>query len=157
MSQRITRGTRVVVRGANSELILELTTDQIEAAALDAFSDANQLLKTEAVREATTTKWPWPQGQSPRDVVSEPPGGGQLRSSITAEPEPGTGDAWLHTVGVDYAAPVLLGYRTQSATGQIRNWPARNIYQRPVERAFRTAFDAAYRRALVRIGPTGDA
>lgn len=140
--------SQIRVSGPHGEVIITLNADSILAAARDAFTEANQFLQTAAVGEATRSKWDWPVGQSPRDVVAPPPFGGALRSSITAAPEPGgTDPAWLHTVGVSYAAPVLLGYRIKTRSG-IRTMPARNIYLVPVTKRLQGVFTGAYARRL---------
>lgn len=144
------------VTGPGGEVIIRVNAAALLEGALAAFGEANEFLQTAAVQEASTTKWAWPNEPSPRDVVRPPPIGGGLRSSIRAEPEPGTGDAWLHTVNVAYAAPVLLGYRLRTASG-IKTFPARNIYRDPLTGGrFFAVFNAAYRQRLS-IMPAGEA
>lgn len=140
------------VTGPGGEVVIRVNAGGLIDAAVAAFTEANQYLQTAAAQEATRSKWEWPNPPSPRDVVDS----GILRSSIRAEPEPGDGTAWLHTVNVAYAAPVLLGYRLRTASG-IKTFPARNIYRQPLTGGgFRKVFDGAYARAL-RALPRGDA
>lgn len=144
------------VTGPGGEVVIRVNAGGLIDAAVGAFQEANQYLQTAAVQEATRTKWAWPNEPSPRDVVRPPPIGGGLRSSIRGEPEPGDGTAWLHTVNVSYAAPVLLGYRLRTKAG-IKTFPARNIYRQPLTGGgFRKVFDTAYAR-LLRALPPGDA
>ena len=140
----------ITVSGPGGEVTITIRGSVLLDAAREAFAEANDLVRQQAFQEASRRKWPWPNPPSPRDVVRD----GLLRSSITAEVEPGSdGMVWLHTVGVAYAAPVLLGYRQRTASG-IRTYPGRNIYRDPVTRRMRGAFDAAYARLLRQKGGT---
>jgi hypothetical protein len=133
------RPVRIVTSGASSEVTIDLQVDAITRAHELAFLDANLAIDNLAKREVKLRKWPWPIDPSPRDVVDR----GQLGSSIQAVPQDSSLREWTHSVNVNYAAPVLLGYRVRTARG-FRNMPARNIYREPLaklggifERAFR--------------------
>jgi hypothetical protein len=155
VSQRVLTGGMKVIRRSSEggEIVITYSFDGLRAAAVEAFAEANEWLDDRAKREANLVKWPWPNDPSPRDVRDV----GRLISSITAEVEPTAtepGSQWLHTVDVDYAAPVLLGYRQGS-----RTYPARNIYEAALDHGgFDATFIDAYRRALSRLRPPeGDA
>lgn len=129
--------SRLPTGGINLGLEADVTirVDEITRRHELAFLDANLALENLAKREATLRKWEWPNDPSPRDVVDY----GQLRSSITAAPD-GTLLEWLHAVNVEYATPVLLGYRVGTKT-----FPGRNIYAEPLKRLPRL-FANAFRR-----------
>lgn len=131
-------GTRIITgeRGSSAEVTIRVS--EITRAHELAFLDANLRLENLAKREVKLVKWAWPVDPSPRDVVDR----GGLGSSIQAIPEGPT--SWVHAVNVNYAAPVLLGYRVRTRKGY-RNMPGRNIYREPLE-TFSRAFTNAFRR-----------
>jgi hypothetical protein len=147
--------SNIRITGPGGEWTIQVNADALLDAAQEAFAEANQFVDSAAKAEASRTKWPWPNDPTTRDVVDS----GRLRSSITAEPEPqapgGLDVAWLHTVSVAYAAPVLLGYRQKTAAG-IKTYPARNIYLVPVRDRMQRVFTGAYLRRLQAL-PRGEA
>jgi hypothetical protein len=134
------RPVRILSTGEGAQIAIELEVDEITKAHELAFLDANLALDNLAKKEVKLRKWAWPIDPSPRDVVDR----GQLGSSIQATPQDETGREWIHAVNVNYAAPVLLGYRVRTARGY-RNMPARNIYREPLSK-FAAIFGRAYAR-----------
>lgn len=134
------RPVRILTTGEGAEIAIELEVDKITREHELAFLDANLALENLAKQEVKLRKWSWPVEPSPRDVVDR----GGLGSSITATPEDETSREWVHAVNVNYAAPVLLGYRVRTARGY-RNMPARNIYKEPLTQ-FARIFARAYAR-----------
>jgi len=126
--------------GKSSEVEITLEVGEITRAHELAFLDANLALENLAKREVKLNKWTWPVGQSPRDVTDR----GGLGSSIQAIPQDSSLRDWTHAVNVNYAAPVLLGYRVRTKSGY-RNMPARNIYAEPLSRLGQI-FERAFRR-----------
>lgn len=144
------RPVRIVTSGSSSEVTIDLNVDTITRAHELAFLDANLAIDNLAKREVKLRKWAWPIDPSPRDVVDR----GALGSSIQAVPQDSSLREWTHAVNVNYAAPVLLGYRVRTARG-FRNMPARNIYKEPLTK-LAGIFERAYRRRS-RAAPGGDA
>lgn len=130
------RPVRILTTGEGAEITIDLEVESITKAHELAFLDANLALENLAKKEVKLRKWAWPNDPSPRDVVDR----GGLGSSITATPEDETSREWIHAVNVNYAAPVLLGYRLGK-----RNYPARNIYREPLK-ALPKIFERAYAR-----------
>lgn len=124
--------------GVRLDVEIRIRVDEITRAHELAFLDANLALDNLAKREVKLNKWQWPVGQSPRDVVDR----GGLGSSIQVVPDSPT--EFVHSVGVDYAAPVLLGYRVRTRSG-FRNMPARNIYAEPLTK-FARIFASSFGR-----------
>lgn len=121
------RPVRIIKSGKGSEIEITLNVEQITRAHELAFLDANLALDNLSKREVKLRKWAWPIDPSPRDVVDR----GGLGSSIQAVPQDSSLRDWVHAVNVNYAAPVLLGYRVRTRSG-FRNMPARNIYAEPI-------------------------
>lgn len=136
MSSRLPTGGLDIGLEADVTIRVEEITRQHELA----FLDANLALENLAKREATLRKWDWPNPPTKRDVVDF----GQLRASILARPD-GNLREWIHSVNVEYATPVLLGYRRGT-----RTYPGRNIYEEPLRRLPKLFANAFTRRG----GPT---
>jgi len=130
------RPVRILATRDGTEIAIELRVDEITRAHELAFYDANLALENLAKREVKLRKWAWPNEPQIRDVVDR----GGLGSSITATPQDASLRDWTHAVNVNYAAPVLLGYRLGK-----RNYPARNIYAEPISK-FARIFERAFRR-----------
>lgn len=136
------RPVRILKSGKGSEIEITLNVSEITRAHELAFLDANLALDNLAKREVKLRKWAWPIDPSPRDVVDR----GALGSSIQAVPQDSSLREWTHAVNVNYAAPVLLGYRVRTRRG-FSVMPARNIYAEPLERLPRIFERAFARRA----------
>lgn len=145
------RAVRILTTGKGSEIDVVLNVEEITRAHELAFLDANLALDNLAKREVKLNKWAWPVGKSPRDVVDR----GALGSSIQAVPQDSSLRDWTHAVNVNYAAPVLLGYRVRTSRGY-RNMPARNIYREPLSKLAQI-FERAFRRRAREVGGGPDA
>lgn len=134
------RPVRILKSGKSSEVEITLEVGEITRAHELAFLDANLAIENLSKKEVKLRKWAWPVEPSPRDVVDR----GALGSSITATPQDSSLRDWTHAVNVNYAAPVLVGYRVRTRSGY-RNMPARNIYAEPLSKLGRI-FERAFRR-----------
>lgn len=82
---------------------LDWKGDAILAGVSAAFEDANDIFGRSAQKEITDDKWPWPRGESPRDIVDQ----GGLRNSYT--PRRISATEYEHAWTVDYALAVHEG------------------------------------------------
>lgn len=140
-------------------ITITLDIGEVERCAARAFQYANETLLQRAQQQARRDLWEWPnttvrrKGKkvvgSPRNIIDT----GGFFSSIMEKQEADNPLSWLHTVEVDYAVPVILGYRVRTKDGW-RNMPGRNIYRAPLEKDFARAFFAQLRRELLALPPS---
>jgi hypothetical protein len=82
---------------------LTFNTAQLIAGAEAAWNPANQVLGREFQKRITANQWPWPTGDSPRDIVDT----GQLRDSYQGDAE--TPTTYRHAWATEYALAVHEG------------------------------------------------
>lgn len=134
---------------------LDWNGDEISAALVEPFHQANEVLGRAFHAEITANKWDWPsvttrksgeKAGSTRDVVDL----GNLRRSYAAERTRDGGDpAHDHNWNVDYAMPVHEGAVFKDGRPDL---PARPWTKEPLENGtLEEAFEALARRALGKI------
>lgn len=100
----------------------------------EAFYQANEVLGRTFQREITTSKWAWPNGQSPRDIVDT----GNLRQAYAGErTREGRNPAFDHSWNVEYAMAVHEGARLKGGTNLPgRPWTKAPLNNGTLEKAF---------------------
>lgn len=83
-------------------------TAQLLAGAEAAWQPANQVLGRQFQKRITSNMWPWPTGDSPRDIVDV----GQLRDSYEGDLESRT--TYRHSWNTEYAMAVHEGARLKN-------------------------------------------
>lgn len=101
---------------------LTFNTAQLVAGAEAAWEPANQVLGRAFQQRITDNIWPWPRGESPRDIVDTD----QLRDSYEGQPENPT--TYRHSWNTEYAVAVHEGARLANG-GMLpaRRWVPRTL------------------------------
>lgn len=110
---------------------VEWRDEEIRSAFRSEFGRANELLGRQLQRRITDAVWPWPNGDSPRDIVDT----GALRRSYRGTPRGPT--EYQHEWDVEYALAVLLGATFANGSSMpARNWIAVTLREYNWRRAY---------------------